>query len=161
MHKHPLPHSIWTNPVHFLAFGFGAGTFPFAPGTCGTLIAIPLYLLIYDLPWIYYAIILGVVLIAGVWICDVAERVTGVPDHPGIVWDEIAGFLLTMFLVPHGLLWLTLGFVLFRVFDIWKPWPIAWFDRHLKGGLGVMFDDVLAAMYAWSILQLLAHLFPR
>lgn len=161
MSKHLVPHSIWTNPIHFLAFGFGAGALPLIPGTWGTLIAIPLYLLICNLSLAYYIAILAVVLVAGVWICGVAERATGILDNSGIVWDEIAGFLLTMVAVPHGIVWLILGFLLFRIFDVWKPWPIGWLDRYVKGGLGIMLDDVVAAVYAGVILQILARIFVR
>jgi phosphatidylglycerophosphatase A len=153
----PIPRSVWTNPIHFLAFGFGAGTIPFAPGTFGTLIAIPLYLLVRDFSLLTYGIILLAVIIAGIWICDVAERTTGVRDHSGIVWDEIAGFLLMMFAAPHSIIAIALGFVLFRIFDIWKPWPIRWLDQHVSGGLGIMVDDLLAAIYAAIILQILVR----
>lgn len=157
MNKSPIPHTVWTNPIHFLAFGFGAGTLPWVPGTWGTLMAIPLYLLIRDLPLLAYGIILLAVILAGIWFCDVAERATGVPDHSGIVWDEIAGYLLTMFAAPHHIWAILLGFVLFRIFDIWKPWPIGWLDSHISGGLGVMVDDLLAAVYAGIALQVLVR----
>lgn len=147
------PRSVWTNPIHFLAFGFGAGAIPFAPGTFGTIIAIPLYLLISHCSLLCYSIILLIVILAGIWLCDVTERAMDAHDPGGIVWDEIAGFLLTMLAVPHGWQWIVAGFLLFRLFDIWKPWPIRWLDRHVNGGLGIMVDDLLAAVYAWIILQ--------
>lgn len=155
--KLPIPSTVWTNPIHFLAFGFGAGTLPIAPGTWGTLIAIPLYLLVSGLPLLIYSAITLIIILAGIWICDVAEKATGVRDHSGIVWDEIAGFFVTMLAAPHGLIWVVIGFILFRIFDIWKPWPIHWLDQHLNGGLGIMVDDVIAAIYAWIVLQIMAR----
>jgi phosphatidylglycerophosphatase A len=148
---------VWTNPIHFLAFGLGSGTLPIAPGTWGTIAAIPIYLLLRDLSLFYYGMVLLVVIGAGIWLCDVAERDIGIPDYSGIVWDEIAGFLITMFAAPKQWVWILVGFILFRLFDIWKPWPIQQIDSYLKGGLGVMLDDVLAGIYAWLVLQILCH----
>lgn len=149
----PIPQSVWRNPIHFLAFGFGSGALPVAPGTFGTLVAIPIYLLMEPLSlWLYLAIVTGITVL-GVWLCHVTSRDLGVHDHPGIVWDEIAGYLITMIAAPTGWLWVLLGFVLFRIFDIIKPWPIGWADRQVSGGLGIMLDDVLAAVYAWLLLQ--------
>lgn len=157
MARLPFPPTIWTNPIHFLAFGFGAGTLPIAPGTWGTLIAIPLYLLVCHLPIVIYSAITLIIILAGIWICDVAEKVTGVRDHSGIVWDEIAGFFVTMLAVPCNLFWITVGFILFRIFDIWKPLPIRWLDQHINGGLGIMVDDIIAAIYAWIVLQVMVQ----
>ncbi len=147
------------NPVHFLALGFGSGLAPRAPGTMGTLAAVPLYLLLAGLPPWLYLLVTGVVIVAGIWICDRAARDFGVHDHPAIVWDEIAGFLVTMIAVPVGVFWVVLGFVLFRLFDILKPWPIRWLDRRVHGGLGIMADDVLAGVFAAVVLHLLVFLF--
>jgi len=145
--------SIWTNPIYFLAFGFGSGLSPVAPGTCGTLAAIPLYLLIKDLPLIIYlAIVIGAI-IFGTYLCEETSKALEVHDHPGIVWDEIAGYLLTMTAAPHGWMWVALGFGLFRFFDILKPFPIGYFDEKVQTGFGIMLDDLLAAVYAWLILQ--------
>ncbi len=151
--------NVWTNPIHFLAFGFGSGTLPWIPGTWGTLAAVPIYLFMRHLPLLYYGAALLVIILVGIWICDVAEKAVGIPDYSGIVWDEIAGFLLTMLAAPAGWQWIVVGFVLFRVFDIWKPWPIRWIDQFVKGGLGVMLDDLLAAVYAWILLHLCALVF--
>lgn len=151
--RNAAPRSVWRNPVHFLAFGFGSGAMPIAPGTFGTLAAVPLYLLIQSLSlWAYLAVVL-VVCALGVWLCDVTSRDLGVHDHPGIVWDEIAGYLITMIAAPAGWQWWLAGFVLFRFFDIIKPWPIAWVDRRVQGGMGIMLDDMLAAVFAWGVLQ--------
>ena len=150
-----IPKSIWRNPIHFLAFGFGSGALPVAPGTFGTLAAIPIYLLMEPLTlWLYLAVVV-VITALGVWLCHVTSRDLGVHDHPGIVWDEIAGYLITMIAAPTGWLWVLLGFILFRIFDIIKPWPIGWADRQVSGGLGIMLDDVLAAAYAWLLLQVI------
>ncbi len=147
-----------SDPVHFLALGFGSGLSPKAPGTMGTLAAIPLYLLIAWLPLAAYLALVVVVCAAGIWICDRAARDFGVHDHPAIVWDEIAGFLVAMIAVPLGLLWVVLGFVLFRFFDILKPWPIRSLDRRVHGGVGIMLDDVVAGVFTLVILHALVRL---
>ncbi|MGL4206585.1 MAG: phosphatidylglycerophosphatase A family protein [Aeromonadaceae bacterium] len=147
----------WRNPLHWMAVGFGSGLSPWAPGTMGTLAAIPLYCLVMGWPLWAYGILLLVGCVAGVWICQAATDALGVDDHGGIVWDEIMGFGITMLAAPSGWLWILIGFLLFRLFDIIKPWPIRWFDRHLGGGLGIMLDDVVAGIFAWLSLQLLAH----
>ena len=158
MAKHgPLPASIWRNPVHLLAFGLGSGAMPFAPGTFGTLLAIPLFLLMQPLAlWLYLLITLLLGLV-GIWLCGKTARDLGVHDHSGIVWDEIVGYLITMIAVPAGWPWVLAGFLLFRLFDILKPWPIGWADRRVHGGLGIMLDDVLAGLMALACLQLLAY----
>ncbi|OGT31948.1 MAG: phosphatidylglycerophosphatase [Gammaproteobacteria bacterium RIFCSPHIGHO2_12_FULL_35_23] len=156
--QHRAPTTVWTNLIHFLAFGFGSGAIPFAPGTMGTLVAIPIYLLIAQLSLPLYLLMVLILFVAGIWLCEIAARDTGVHDHPGIVWDEIVGFLITMIGVPPTFKWILLGFILFRLFDIWKPWPIRTIDRKVKGGLGIMLDDVLAAIFAFVIMQLIAIL---
>jgi phosphatidylglycerophosphatase A len=128
---------------------------PFAPGTFGTLVAVPLYWLLMPLSLPYYLALVMLLLLAGIWLCHVTARDIGVHDHGGIVWDEIVGYLLTMAAAPEGWLWMGLGFILFRFFDIVKPWPINLADRHVSGGFGIMLDDVIAALYAWLALQLL------
>lgn len=143
----------WRRVVHFLAFGFGAGYLPKAPGTFGTLVGVPVYLLMQPLAGWLYAVLVLVLFGVGVWICALTERDLGVHDHPDIVWDEIVGFLITMFLAPSGWVWIVLGFLLFRLFDIWKPWPIRQIERRIRGGLGNMLDDALAAVYAFMVLQ--------
>lgn len=151
--------TVFSSPVHFLAFGFGSGLSPKAPGTMGTLAAIPLYLLLMDLPLWAYLLVVLVISVTGIWICGESSRRLGVHDHGGIVWDEFAGFLLTMTAAPQGWVWIVAGFTLFRLFDIWKPWPIRIIDRQVHGGLGIMLDDLLAGMYAWLVLQLMARFF--
>ena len=152
-----LNRTVLTSPVHFLAFGFGSGLSPKAPGTMGTLAAIPLYLLLMNLPLTGYLLALLLISVAGIWICGESSRRLGVHDHGGIVWDEFAGFLLTMTAAPQGWAWIVLGFALFRLFDIWKPWPVRVADRQLHGGLGIMLDDILAGIYAWLVLQAVAY----
>ena len=148
---------ILADPVHWLAFGFGSGLAPKAPGTFGTLAAIPLYLLLADLPSWAYLLVLLVSILAGIWICGESSRRLQVHDHSGIVWDEFAGYWLTMLAAPAGWGWIVLGFLLFRLFDIWKPWPIRRMDRTIHGGLGIMLDDVMAGLYAWVLMQALAY----
>lgn len=152
------PSPNWKNPIHLLAFGLGSGTAPKAPGTFGTLAAVPLYLLMQPLtPWVY--LLLVILLFAlGVWLCDRTSRDLGVHDHGGIVWDEWVGLLVTLWLAPAGIGWLVTGFVLFRFFDILKPWPIGWLDRQVGGGWGIMLDDLLAGLYSFALLQLAVYL---
>jgi len=149
----PGPASVWRDPVHWLAFGLGAGTLPRAPGTWGTLAVLPFYFLVDDLPpWCYAALTAGLFGL-GVWLCGRTARDLGVHDHPGIVWDEMVGFLAAMLLVRGGW-WPLAGFLLFRFFDIVKPWPIRAVDRRLGGGWGIMLDDLLAGLYAALLLWL-------
>jgi phosphatidylglycerophosphatase A len=154
------PGQVFRSPVLFLAFGFGAGLAPRAPGTVGTLAAIPLYLALSHFSQGVYLALVIVISIAGIWICQRAAQRLGVHDHPGIVWDEFAGFLVTMIPAPVSWLWTLAGFGLFRLFDIWKPWPISWADRHCKGGLGIMLDDLLAGGLAAVALYFLVRLAP-
>ncbi len=150
------PRSVWRNPVHFAAFGFGSGAAPVAPGTFGTLMAVALYLLLPAMSPPSYAAFVLASFVLGIWVCGRTAQDIGVHDHGGIVWDEFTGYWLTMFMAPPGWIWIVLGFVLFRLFDIVKPWPIRWLDRNVDGGLGVMIDDVLAGLMALVCLQLLA-----
>ncbi|GAB5498610.1 MAG: phosphatidylglycerophosphatase A [Pseudohongiellaceae bacterium] len=143
----------WRNPVHVLAFGFGSGLSARAPGTVGTVAALLCYLPLAQLPWaVYLAVTLAATLL-GIGICGRTAADLGVHDHGGIVWDEFAGFWITMLFAPPGWVWIGLGFVLFRVFDILKPWPIKWVDARIGGGIGIMLDDVLAGIMAALCLQ--------
>jgi phosphatidylglycerophosphatase A len=144
------------DPWQLLAFGFGSGLAPKAPGTFGTLAAIPFYLLLQQLPLPYYLLVLIAAFGLGIYACDHTATTMKVHDHGSIVWDEFVGFWLTMVAAPPGWVWVVVGFGLFRVFDILKPFPINWFDRHVKGGLGIMLDDALAGSFAWLCLQALA-----
>lgn len=147
------PDSVWRNPVHFLAFGFGSGAIPKAPGTAGTALAVIIYLLLPPLTLPAYGILLLLTFAAGVWLCGKTATDLGVHDHGGIVWDEFVGYWITMFMAPAGWLWVLLGFGLFRLLDIVKPWPIKWVDQQVKGGLGIMLDDVLAGIMAALCIQ--------
>ncbi|HEY0722180.1 MAG TPA: phosphatidylglycerophosphatase A [Gammaproteobacteria bacterium] len=149
-----LKAQLLRDPVHFLALGFGSGLSPKAPGTFGTLAAIPIYLLLDQLSLLIYLGITVLLFLAGIVICDGSAKKLGVHDHPGIVWDEVVGFLVTMTAAPGGVYWVLIGFVLFRLFDILKPWPIRAIDRGVAGGLGIMLDDLLAGVMAALVLQL-------
>ncbi|MCK5725523.1 MAG: phosphatidylglycerophosphatase A [Thiotrichaceae bacterium] len=160
MDQKELNKRVLSSPIHFLAFGFGTGLSPIAPGTVGTLAAIPIYLLIQPLPLIAYLLICLVVSLFGIWLCGRSQDELNLHDPGGIVWDEIAGYLITMILAPPGWLWIVLGFIFFRIFDIWKPWPIRWIDSKVEGGLGVMLDDIIAAVFALVALQLCVYFIP-
>ncbi|MDO3387219.1 phosphatidylglycerophosphatase A [Gilvimarinus sp. SDUM040013] len=149
----PSLRQLLTNPNHFFAFGFGSGLAPKAPGTFGTIAALPIYWLISDIPVWAYLTVLIVGFAVGVYWCERSSRALGVHDHPGIVWDEFVGYWITMFLAPSGWQWMLVGFILFRLFDIAKPWPVSLADKKIDGGLGIMVDDVLAGVYAWLALQ--------
>ncbi|MGB1011016.1 MAG: phosphatidylglycerophosphatase A [Thiolinea sp.] len=154
-----LTKTVLSSPIHLLAFGFGSGLSPLAPGTIGTLAAIPLYLLMARLPWAYYILILVAAIAVGIWLCGESARLLGVHDHGGIVWDEFVGFWVTMLFVPPEWLWIVLGFLLFRLFDVWKPWPIRLIDKQVDGGLGIMLDDILAGIYALLVLHIMMIVF--
>lgn len=147
------PAAVWRHPIHFLSFGFGTGLSPRAPGTFGTLAGIPFVLLLGTGSVFTYAAATALLFVVGIYLCDRTAHALGVHDHPAIVWDEVVGYLVTCFLVPLEAHWLLLGFLLFRVFDILKPWPISWIDRRVTGGFGIMLDDLLAAVPAWLLLQ--------
>lgn len=153
-----LPASVWRNPIHFLAFGLGSGTVPVAPGTFGSLAALLIFwgAAMFAWGWPIYIAMLLITFLLGIWLCGRTASDIGVHDHGGIVWDEFVGLWITLFLAPAGWAWWIAGFVLFRLFDIVKPWPIRWFDRRVPGGLGIMLDDVLAGLMAWVVLQALA-----
>jgi phosphatidylglycerophosphatase A len=139
---------VFKDPILLLAFGLGSGLAPKAPGTAGTLAAIPLYLGMSQFSQPVYLLGLLVIALAGIWICGRASARLGAHDHPGIVWDEFAGYLLTMLPASGSMVSILAGFALFRLFDIWKPWPISLADRKVGGGVGIMLDDLLAAIPA-------------
>lgn len=151
----PIPQSVWTNPIHFIACGFGLGLFPIMPGTIGTLLGVVLVFIFAKFSLLTYIILTVLFVVAGVWLCGVTNRDFGTKDHPAIIWDEIATFPIVMIAVPLTWYYLLIGFVLFRIFDIWKPEPIGWIDRNVPGGFGVMLDDVLAALASLIILQII------
>lgn len=148
---------IWRDPIHFIACGFGAGALP-APGTWGTLLGVLVYLLIHPLPLWLYIIIVLLLNIAGVFLCAKVNKDLKTTDHPAAVWDEIATFPIVMIAVPLTWYWLIIGFLLFRFFDIVKPGPISWIDSHIHGGIGIMLDDIAAALASLLVLQIFIHL---
>lgn len=151
-----VPDAVWQNPLYFIAFGLGSGAMPFAPGTFGTLLAIPFYLLLRPLPLLAYLLVVIAFIIFSSWLSDRVSRDIHVHDHPGMCIDEFAGFFVTMINAPHGFRWILLGFILFRLFDIWKPWPIGWLDEKVHGGIGMILDDVVAGIFAMIIIQFVA-----
>ncbi|MEZ8196026.1 phosphatidylglycerophosphatase A [Vibrio cortegadensis] len=159
----PLSLISLKKPWHLLATGFGSGLSPIIPGTMGTLASIPFYLLLVQLPLPMYLVVVVISCIIGVKICQVTSDDMKVHDHGSIVWDEFAGFWITMSLVPMLDLpvddwkWLITGFVLFRFFDMVKPWPIGWLDKRVDGGFGIMVDDIVAGVMAGVALYLVGH----
>ena len=147
--------TVLTDPVHLLAFGGGAGLAPKAPGTVGSLWGVVLAWLTAAWPPSGQAALLLLVFVAGIWICGESARRLGEHDHPGIVWDEIAGCYLTLLFSGGEVLWLATGFLAFRVFDIWKPWPIRDLDHRLRGGAGIMLDDIVAGAFGAAVLVML------
>lgn len=155
--RHPAPQFL-RHPVQFLAFGFGSGLSPWAPGTAGTVVAVPLYLLVAQWDLLQYTVLLAVAALLGIWVCGAASRQLQVHDHPGIVWDEFVGYWITMWAMPPDWIWAVAGFVVFRVYDIAKPWPVSVLDRKLGGGLGIMADDMLAGVMACLTLHIVQRL---
>lgn len=154
--KNSTPESVWLNPWHFIAFGFGSGTVPMAPGTVGTIVSIPFYLLLRQLSVGWYLI--AVALLAGfvVYLSDKLSKELAVHDHPGMNLDEFIGFWVAMIAAPPQWWWIVVAFVLFRFFDIVKPPPISWIDRQVGGGFGMVLDDVVAGLVVFILIQLLA-----
>ncbi|MDP3295489.1 MAG: phosphatidylglycerophosphatase A [Nevskia sp.] len=157
---HPNAREIMTSPVHLLAFGFGSGLMPKGPGTAGTVVGIPLFLAMMHLSLPAFIALTVVLSIFGCWVCGESARRLGVHDYGGIVFDEIVGYLIAaapllpvLALNRHGL-WpgLIAAFLLFRIFDIWKPWPISWLDARMQGGIGIMVDDLVAGVFAAAAL---------
>jgi phosphatidylglycerophosphatase A len=148
---------LLSHPSHFFALGFGSGLSPKAPGTAGTLVAFPLFWLLTFAPDHTQFIILALLFLIGIPLCTQAGNALGVSDHGSIVWDEIVAMMLVLQFTPATLLGWVIAFVLFRLFDIWKPFPIRQCDAKLKGGFGVMFDDLLAAIYAIICLEIIAY----
>lgn len=150
---------VTRHPAHFIALGFGAGLVPVAPGTAGTLVAYPIFFLLFGALALWAQLAVVATLFAlGVWACAVTGRHLGVVDHGVIVWDEVAAMLLVLVFTPFGWAWYGIAFAIFRVMDIWKPFPIRLADRKIKNGFGVMFDDLLAAIYSIAILLILERL---
>ena len=152
MEKTQLRRKVLRDPVNLLAFGLGSGLTPVAPGTAGSLVGLALAWGTLELPTTARILVGIALIVSGIWICGESARRIAVHDHPGIVWDEIAGIYLALLVAPPSIWAWALGFGLFRLFDIWKPWPIRDLDHRLKGGLGIMLDDLVAALYAAILL---------
>jgi phosphatidylglycerophosphatase A len=157
--KAPVPEKVWHDPLYFIAFGLGSGAAPVAPGTFGTLLAIPIYLLLQHLPLYMYLMFLVVFTLFSAWLSDRISREIRVHDHPGMNLDEFVGFFVTMINAPFGIGWIILGFLLFRLFDIWKPWPIDLIDEKVQGGFGMVLDDIFAGIFAMIIIQYVKEYF--
>ena len=151
--KSPNVQFLLQHPAHFFGLGFGSGLAPKAPGTFGTLVGYPLFWLISVYALSTQLIIISALFLIGIYFCGVTGKALGVSDHGGIVWDEIIAMMLVLAFTPNQWQWWLVAFLLFRLFDIWKPFPIRQFDAKLKNGFGVMFDDLLAAIYAIIGLQ--------
>ncbi len=151
-----VPQAVWEKPLYFIGFGLGSGAIPFAPGTFGTLLAIPFYLLLAKLSLIAYVIFLVIFIAFSSWVSERLSKEIKLHDHPGMNIDEFAGFFVTMLNAPLGWGWVVLGFILFRLFDIFKPWPIRYIDENVHGGFGMILDDVVAGLFACFIIQLTA-----
>ncbi len=161
MPRTPSFSALARNPAHLIAFGFGAGLSPRAPGTAGSLAGLAAWPFLSLLPPFAYGLTVVALFFFGVWVTAVTERDIGVHDHPGIVWDEIVGMLVTLAFVPLDWRWPIAGFVLFRIFDIWKPFPIRWLNNRVPGGWGIMLDDLAAGFAAALCLQGLIGLYGR
>ena len=155
----PTAGFVYSHPAHFVALGFGTGLSPFAPGTVGTLLAFPLYALLSEqfAPFEVFILICAF-FVLGVWACARTGEALGIADHTSMNWDEVVAFMLVLMLTPSGLAWQAFAFFAFRVFDVVKPQPIRPFDRTLKGGFGVMFDDIVAAFYTLLLMAVVARI---
>lgn len=151
-------HLNMRNPWHLLATGFGSGLSPIMPGTVGSLAAIPFWYALTYLSVPLYLLVVVVACAIGFYLCHVTARDMGVHDHGSIVWDEFVGMWITLIAIPvHDWRWVALGFVVFRILDIWKPWPIRWFDKNIQGGAGIMVDDIVAGVVAAGVIYLLGY----
>ena len=153
--KSPRPNLnfLFAHPSHFIALGFGAGLARLAPGTLGTIVGLPLFYLLMAMPELVHYTTIAVLFFIGIPLCSSTGKALGVSDHGSIVWDEIVAMMLVLEFTPQKPFWWLIAFILFRLFDIWKPFPIRECDRKFKGGFGVMFDDLLAAIYAIACLK--------
>ena len=154
------PKQLLRHPAGWIASGFGSGFSPRAPGTVGSAVALLPWWWLRTLPLPFYALAVAFAFAIGVWASSWVVRRSGVQDPQVVVWDEFVGVWIALIAAPAGWIWMLAGFALFRLFDIWKPWPVSWADEKLHGGLGVMLDDVFAGVYALIVLQL-AVLFLR
>lgn len=156
--KNPSFIDLLRSPTLLLAFGFGSGLAPKAPGTFGTVAAIPLWLLLCQLPLYLYWAVVAISAIAGIYICGRASSKLAVHDHSGIVWDEFVGLWIALAFIEPQLSSIIVGFLLFRFFDIVKPWPISWLDKQVGAGIGIMIDDVVAGFFAAIVIVVISNL---
>ena len=156
-----MNYAVWKYPVHWLAYGFGTGLSPFAPGTFGSLVGVALFWFMASMPAIPYAIVVAVMFVAGIFICVQTAHDVGAVDPGFIVYDEVVGFLVAMYLLPTEWRWVVGGFVVYRVFDIWKPFPIHWVEDKLGLGSGIMTDDVISGIYTFIVLHVVRLLIKR
>lgn len=159
MNSNSIKKNVWQNPSYFIAFGFGSGLLPKMPGTWGTLAAIPLCIILSDMSVFSYLLVVLALFMLGITVCENVTNDLQVHDFSGVVIDEMVGLLITLFTVPLTVITVFLGFLFFRLFDIWKPGIIKLVDKKVKGGFGIMLDDVLAAIPAWILLKLTIWLF--
>lgn len=151
--RRALAAEVLRNPVHWIPFGLGAGLLPVAPGTWGSALGVALFWLAPPLPLAGHAAILAAGFLGGAWLCGASARRLGVHDHPGIVFDEVVAMWATLAVLPRQAWWTALGFLAFRIMDVWKPWPIREADHRIGGGLGIMLDDALAAAFAAAVVS--------
>jgi phosphatidylglycerophosphatase A len=156
-----MQYAIWKYPAHWLAYGFGTGLVPFAPGTFGSLVGVALFGFMASMSPVPYAIVVVVMFFAGIFICGQTARDVDAIDPGFIVYDEVVGFLVAMYLLPADWRWIAGGFVVYRVFDIWKPFPIHWVEDKLGLGIGIMTDDVIAGIYTFIVLYIVRLLIER
>ena len=156
-----MKYALWKYPIHLLAYGFGTGLSPVAPGTVGSLVGVLLVWLMAPLAPLVYAAITAGMFIAGIFICGQTARDIGAVDPGAIVFDEIVGFLVAMYMMPATGPWLLAGFLVYRIFDIWKPWPIHLVEEKLGLGTAIMVDDVIAGLYTLAVLQAARLLLDR
>jgi phosphatidylglycerophosphatase A len=152
--------AVLAHPAGWIACGFGAGLSPVAPGTVGSAVALLPWFALRELAWAPYLLVVTLAFALGVWASGIVIARLRIADPGAIVWDEFVGqwiALMPLLWFPRNVGWMLVGFALFRLFDVWKPWPVSWADRALEGGFGVMFDDVLAGIYAALVLALLLH----
>jgi phosphatidylglycerophosphatase A len=156
-----MKYAFWKYPIHFLAYGFGTGLVPFAPGTFGSLVGVALFWFMAGMAPAPYIAIVAIMFVAGIFICGQTARDVGAVDPGFIVYDEVVGFMVAMYMLPADWRWIGVGFVIFRIFDIWKPFPIHWVEDKLGLGSGIMADDVIAGIYTLIILQAARILIER
>ena len=152
---------LLSHPAHFISLGFGSGLAPKAPGTFGTLVAFPLYMLIADYTMPIELAMITLLFLLGIWTSNLTGKALGASDHGSIVWDEIVAMMLVLTFLPHCYINYTVAFLLFRLFDIWKPFPIRQCDAKIKGGFGVMLDDILAAVYTIISIKAITWIIPH